>query len=75
MKCGESGLVDSGLTVRTRRFPVQTPPDAWPGLGTQPHYKAPGDLQVENVENTVINIRLVKLFPQEWPKVGRGTAK
>ena len=26
------------------------------GLGTQPHYKAPGDLHVENVKNAVINI-------------------
>ena len=26
-------------------------------------------------ENVVINIRLVRLFAWEWPKVGRGTAK
>ena len=45
------------------------------GLGTQPHYKAPGDLWVELEENAVINIGLVSLSPREWPKVGRGTAK
>ena len=31
-------------------FPVQTPVSAQPGLGTQPCYKAPDDLQVENVK-------------------------
>ena len=45
------------------------------GLGTQPRYEAPGDLLVEYVQNAVINIRLVRLSPQEWPKVGRGSAK
>ena len=34
-------------------FPVQTPLGAWPGLGTQPHYEAPNDLQVENVKVAV----------------------
>ena len=38
-------------------------------------YEAPGDPRVELVENTVINIELVRLFPQECPKVGRGTVK
>ena len=28
-------------------FPVQNLLDAWLGLGTQPRYKAPGDLQVD----------------------------
>ena len=32
------------------RFPVQTPLRAWPGLGTQPRYEAPGDLRVKNVK-------------------------
>ena len=49
--------------------------DAQPGLGIQPCYKAPGGLQDELVENTVNNIGLVRLYPREWPKVGRGTAK
>ena len=38
-------------------------------------YEAPGDPRVELVENTVINIGLVRLSPQEWPKVGRGRVK
>ena len=38
-------------------------------------YEAPGDPRVELVEITVINIELVRLSPQEWPKVGRGTDK
>ena len=32
------------------RFPVQNPLGARPGLGTQPRYEAPGDLQVEYVQ-------------------------
>ena len=28
----------------------RTPLGAWPGLGTQPRYEAPGDLQVKIVE-------------------------
>ena len=39
------------------------------------HYKALGDLWVELEEREVINIRLVRLSPQEWPRVGCGTAK
>ena len=41
---------------------------AWasrPGLGIQPCYEAPSDLWVEIVENAVINIGLVRLFPRE----------
>ena len=38
-----------GISVRIGRFPVQTPVDAQLGLGTQPCYEAPGDLQVEIV--------------------------
>ena len=53
---GESSLVGKGIRMRIGRLPVQTPLGAWPGLGTQSHYKAPGDLRVEN-ENAVINIR------------------
>ena len=48
---------------------------AWPSLGAQPCYEAPGDLQVEIVENATININLLRLSLQEWPKVGCGTAK
>ena len=29
------------------KFPVQTPLGAWPGLGTQPRYEAPGHPRVE----------------------------
>ena len=36
---------------------------AHPGLGTQPCYKAPGDLHVELVKKAVINIGLVRLPP------------
>ena len=38
-----------GISIRIRRFPVQTPLGARPVLGAQPHYEAPGDLQVEIV--------------------------
>ena len=44
----ESGLVGQGVVIKVKRFPVQTPRDAWLGLGTQAHYEAPGDLQVKN---------------------------
>ena len=49
---GESGLVGQGIVLRTGRFPVQTPVGAWPGLGTQPHYEAPGDPWVENAKRS-----------------------
>ena len=45
----QSGLVGEGVVVRMGRFPVQTPLGAQLGLGTQPCYEAPGDLEVENV--------------------------
>ena len=48
--------------------------DHW-GIETQPCFEALGDLWVKIVENAVINIELVRLSPQEWPKVGHGTAK
>ena len=48
----ESGLVGSGVVVRIGRFLVQTPLGARPGIGTQPRYEAPGDLQVENVKRS-----------------------
>ena len=37
--------------------------------------RLPVTVVVKTVENAVINIRLVRLSPREWPKVGRGTAK
>ena len=33
-------------------FPIQTPPAARPGLGTQPRYEAPGDLRVKNAKRS-----------------------
>ena len=58
------------VVIRIRRFPVQTLLGTWLGLGTQPRYKAPGDLLVKIVEKAVINIELVRLW-----EVGCGTAK
>ena len=43
-------LVGEGILVGIRMFLVQTPPCAWPGLATQPHYEAPGDFWVKNVK-------------------------
>ena len=51
----ESGLVGQSVVIKVKRFPVQTPPEAWLGLWTQAHYEAPGDLQVKNPK-TAINI-------------------
>ena len=39
-----------GVVVRTGRFPVQTPLDVRPGLGSQPRYKKRCDLRVEYVK-------------------------
>ena len=58
---GEGALVDSGVTVIIGRFLFQTQHDTQPGLGTQPRYKALGDL---GAENTVINIGRVRLSPR-----------
>ena len=41
-----------GITIRIRKFQVQTPVGAWPGFGTQLRYEASGDLQVKIVENS-----------------------
>ena len=59
---GESGLVGLAVVVRIGRFPVQTPLNARPGLGTQPHFEASGDLRFKNVK-VVINIGRVRLLP------------
>ena len=37
------------ISIRIGSFPVQTPLDAWPSLGTESCYKGPGELQVEIV--------------------------
>ena len=41
--------ITSSNLVRIGMFPVQNLLGTWLGLGTQPHYKAPGDLWVEQV--------------------------
>ena len=46
LEMGGNGLVGQGIAIRIGRFLVQTPLGAQPGLETQPHYKAAGDLQV-----------------------------
>ena len=38
------------VAIRIVTFLVQTPLGSRPGLGTQPRYKAPGDLRVEYVK-------------------------
>ena len=43
-------LSELGVVIRIGRHSVQTPLCARPGLGTQPHYKAPDDLQVKIVQ-------------------------
>ena len=40
-----------GVAGRIRRFPVQTPQGARPGLWTQQHYEALSDLRLKIVEN------------------------
>lgn len=63
------------LTIRIRRFPAQAPLGARLGLETQSCYEASGEWLGQNSENAVINIRLVRLFPREWPKNVHGAAK
>ena len=46
----ENGLVCKDIVNESEGFPVQIPPGAWLGLGTQPCYNAPGDLWVENIQ-------------------------
>ena len=53
--------MDSGVTVIIGRLLFQTQLDTPPGLGTQPRYKALGDL---GAENTVLNIGRVRLSPR-----------
>ena len=65
----------NAFATRIGSFSVQTPIGTWPGLGNQPCYKGPCDLQVKTVENAVISTRLVMLSPPEWLKVGCGTVK
>ena len=72
---GENSLVDKGIAIRIGRFPVQILLGTCLGLMTQSHYETPSDLQVKVLENVAINIRLVTLSHQEWPKGCRGTAK
>ena len=44
-------------------------------MGCSLGYKAPGDLQVKYVAKAVINIGLVRLPPQQCPKVGSRAPK
>ena len=39
----------TGISIRIRRFPDQTPLNALPGWGTQPRYEVLADLQLEIV--------------------------
>ena len=56
--------MSQGVTLRIERFSVQVRLRAPLGLGTQPRYKAQGNLRVQiNIRNTVINIGLVRLSP------------
>ena len=43
----EKFFVFKTLKNKHGRFPVQTPLGAWPRLGTQSRYEAPGDDRVE----------------------------
>lgn len=63
------------IAMRIGRFPFQFPLGVQLGIGTQPHYKAPVDHQVKILENASVNIKLVKLSPQEQSKVGHRTTK
>ena len=58
------------IVVRIGRFPVQTPLGTRLGLGTQPCYKAPGDILIENVKCSDCH-----QVSDTVPKVGRGAAK
>ena len=66
MSLGRNTFGESGSNSQ---FLVQTPLGTQSGLMTQPHYEAPGDLQVEIVENAVINIGLVRLSLKNCPKL------
>ena len=39
--------MDQSVTFKMGSFPVQTPLDARPDLGSQPCYGAPGDLRIK----------------------------
>ena len=60
--------------MRVRSMSAQTPLCVWLGWENQPVYDVTGDLWVA-IRINVINIQLVRLSPQQWPKLGRGTAK
>ena len=48
---------------------IITPLGARPGLGTQPFYEAPCDLQIKHRQNIVINIKSVagsSVMAQNW---------
>ena len=50
----ESGLVGWGVTIRVRKFPVQTKLGAQLGLGTQPCYEIHSDFRVEIVKTQLL---------------------
>ena len=54
---------------------VQTPLGTRPGLGTQPQYKAPSDLQVKMLKRSDQHQVCASLSRQYWPKVDHRTAK
>ena len=56
-KCAGLSVADSLMHFILTNKIVQ------PSFGTQPHYEAPGDLQVEIIRNAVINIKLMRMPP------------
>ena len=44
-------------------------------FGIEPRYNLADDLRAELSQNSVINIKLVRLPPLQWPKVGRRVVK
>ena len=64
--------------IQNREDPGSNPTRCSASFRTQRCYKAPpGDprVQITIHPNTVINIGLVRLLPQQWPKVYHGAAK
>ena len=68
-----SGLLGWGVRFKRRRILAQAPLGTWLGLGTEPHYLAPGDFGVKNHQYAMIKTGLARLSLWQYLKDGLGS--
>ena len=63
----KSDLAGHSVTTRIGRFLVHTLQGTPPGLGTELHYKGPGDLQFEIMKMSEVSEAVPFIMAKSWP--------